>query len=132
VDLLQILARLLARLAPHPQLQVLRDGQLAEQAPVLGHEDHPRVGDVLRLPALDALPVEPDGPLLGLVLEQAGDGLEQRRLAGAVRTQHREDLPLAQLERHAGERVDAIVVEGLDARDGQDGGRRSLGHWSPR
>ena len=42
------------------------------------------------------------------------------------------EIALAQLERDAGERVDAVVVEGLDARDREHRGRGRLGHWSPR
>ena len=132
VDALQVLSRLAPRPAPHPQLQVLGHRQLAEEAAVLGHEDHAGVGHVLGLAPLDVAAVEPDGALPGLVAQQAGDGLEERGLPGAVGPQHREDLPLLQLQRDAGERVDAVEVERLDARHRQDGGRGGPGHWSPR
>ena len=47
--------------------------------------------------------VEEDAPAAGL--QHAGDGADQRRLAGAVRADDGDDLARVDLERHAGERL---------------------------
>ena len=64
--------------------------------------------------------------------QQAGDGLEQGGLAGAVRPQHRHDLPREDLQRDPGQGVDAVEVERLDALHGQQRVGGVEAHWSPR
>ena len=44
-------------------------------------------------------------------LAQAGDGAQDRGLAGAVGADQRDRLALVDLERHAFQRVDVVVVE---------------------
>src|SRR5918993_4874775 len=56
----------------------------------------------------DQLPVQTDGA--GSWSEQAGDGLQSRRLAGAVRTDQGNDLTLVDVKRDAFERLDVAVV----------------------
>ena len=51
---------------------------------------------------------EPDAPRGGLV--HAGDQVEDRRLAGAVRTDERGDRPVAYLEVHVLDRADATEL----------------------
>src|SRR5207302_9752018 len=73
------------------ETEVLVDAQVDERAPALG--DMRDTGTRCRLrPAGEWLPVEVDRPLPG---NRSGDGAQHRRLAGAVRTQHRDDLALA-------------------------------------
>ena len=52
-------------------------------------------------------------------LEQPGDRLQGRRLAGAVGADQRDDLAAADLERHALQRVDVAVV-GVDVLELED------------
>ncbi len=83
---------------PEPQSQILLHRQFLEEAPILGNVNDTEPRDRLRLPAVDPPPAERDLTLLRLILEQAGDRPEQRRLAGAVGPEHREDLSLLDLE----------------------------------
>ena len=53
----------------------------------------PRLRDLVRLEADDAALAEQDLAVVGLV--DAGDQVEERRLAGAVRADHADDLALA-------------------------------------
>src|SRR6266542_962492 len=102
------------------ETEILLDGQLLEQPTVFRNVHDPEPGDGLGLPAVDPSPTERDLTLLRLVLEQPRDRPQQRGLAGAVRTQHGEDLSLLDLQRHAEERVDAVEVQRFDARDPQE------------
>jgi hypothetical protein len=106
---------------PQPERQVLRHRELLEEAPVLRHVHDPEAGDGLRRPPADAAAGEDDLPLPGLVFQEARDAPEERGLAGSVRPEHREDLLLPDVQRHAGKRVDPIEVERLDARHLEEG-----------
>ncbi len=79
--------------------------------------------------AEDVAAVELDGA--GARRVEAAEAVEQRRLAGAVRTDQPEDLALADLEADAVERHDAAEAN-RDVTDGDDGRRgRSDAHPSP-
>src|SRR5438552_151110 len=124
VDGLEIAAA--AGRAPETELEVLGHRQLAEEPAILRNVDHTHAGDVLRRPALDALAVQLDDALLGLVLQKPGDGAQQRGLAGAVRPEHGQDLAAIDRERYAGKGADPIEVERLDALELEQA------HHSPR
>jgi hypothetical protein len=61
------------------------------------------------------------GHVATLRAQQTGDGLERRRLAGAVGAEQRGDPRLADVERHALEHEDHAVVDDLDVVEGQHG-----------
>ena len=75
---------------------------------------------------IDALAIQLDDAPRRLVGQEAGDGPEQGRLAGAVRAEHGEDLAALDLQRDTAEGADAIEIERLDALDAQQA------HASPR
>src|SRR3989304_2827329 len=58
-----------------------------------------------------------DFPFLRLILEQAGHGLEQRRLARAVGAEDGEDFAFPYLQGHTEQGIDPVEVERLDAGD---------------
>ena len=65
------------------------------------------------------LPVNSIVPLViaALRTQQIGDRLQRRRLAGAVRAEERDDPPLGNLERHALQHEDHVIVDDLDVVD---------------
>ena len=74
--------------------QVLLGRQVLEHAPALEHLRDAEARDVEGAHAVDALAVEGDGALgdlAALRAQHAGDGLERRRLAGAVGAEQRGD-----------------------------------------
>src|SRR5437867_2742743 len=85
---------------------------------------------------VDALPSQLDGALgdgAALGGQQAGNRLERRRLAGAVGAEQRRDPTLADIDRHALEDEDHIVVDDLDVVERQHDGRRAeAGDAGPR
>src|SRR5262249_5412807 len=86
---------------PRREAQVLRDGQVAMQAEDLRH-----VADVgLQLRDVAAQVVTEHERLGGLDLEETDQRAQERALAGAVGTDHADDLALRQLEVDAGERL---------------------------
>ena len=74
--------------------QVLLDGHRREDAPALGHERQTLADDLLGGDR-QRFPVEAH---FARVRQQAGDGVERRRLARAVRPDERHDLPGADVE----------------------------------
>ena len=72
------------------ELQVLLDREILEDPPVLGHERQPLAHEGGRLGAGDRLAVETNGAA-GRA-QEAGDGVQQRGLAGAVRADERDHL----------------------------------------
>ena len=96
------------------------DGQVREQRPALMHLDHAAPHDVFRIQPVDALAVEVDAAARHLALlgvQQAGDGLECRRLTRAVSSQQGHDLPRADRQRDAPQNQDHVVVDDLDVID---------------
>ena len=111
--------------------QILLGGEVLEHAPALEHLDQAEPRDVVRPHAVDATVAELHGALCDLAAlgaQHAGDGLQRRRLAGAVGAQQRRDLPIADVDRHALQDEDDAVVDDFDVVDRQHGevGRRSL------
>ena len=68
---------------------VLHHGHAPEQADVLEGAGHAQVGDLVGLELLDAPALELDGALVAVV--EAGDGVEEGGLAGAVGADDAED-----------------------------------------
>ena len=75
---------------------VLAHAHVQEQAQRLEGARDPALGDLVRLEADDAAPFEEDVACGRLV--DAGDEVEERRLAGAVRADHADDLSLAHVD----------------------------------
>ena len=92
---------------PAGQPQVLAHGQRREHALAAGHLDDAAGGDLVRRGVGDVAPVEDDRAAVGL--DQPGDGLEQRRLAGAVGAEQGDDLALADLEVDAEQHLHVAV-----------------------
>ena len=86
-----------------PEHQVLGDGERRHQHEVLVHHAEAMADGVVRRAETHRLPAQPDLPLVRPV--QAVEDAHQRRFAGAVLAEQRQDLALPQLE------VDRIVGE---------------------
>jgi hypothetical protein len=111
----------------HAHLEVLLDGQRGEHVVRLGDEPD-ALGDQVVGPLVgDVLTVEPDRP--GLDLDQAEQGLEQRRLAGAVGADDADELVLLAVEVGSVEDVHPRQVAGdqvVRAQHGALGGPQVL------
>src|SRR5262249_5289387 len=107
--------------APRPRrdLDVLRDGQIREDAGVFGRPGEAEGCDLVRAPVVDGPAAEPDGPRPGP--EIAHHRPEGRRLSRAVAPDQTDDLALADLERHASQDV-ARLDEHVDSDDAQHAG----------
>jgi len=84
--------------------------------------DHFSIADVSRLPRIVYDREQPRMSVAALGPQQAGDGLERGRFAGAVGPEEGDDAPLGDLERHALQHEDHVVVDHLDAVDGEQRG----------
>src|SRR5262249_48895943 len=89
------------------QLEVLPNGHGAEEAAALGHPGPPALPDpVAADPArIGGLPAD----VAAARAQKAGDGLEQRAFARAVRTEERDDLAGAHRERDSAQRPHVAV-----------------------
>jgi hypothetical protein len=114
------------------QRDVLLGGQLGDELTGLEHEPEP-VPAQLAAPVISQgvqpLPAEPDLPLVGN--QDAGQAVQQRRLARPARPHDREDLTPA--HDHAGAAQRRRLAEGLHDIPGLDshplaGGRLAAGH----
>ena len=90
-----------------PVGHVLGDGHVREERVVLEDGIHVPVEG---WDARDVLPVQQDAALAGQL--EAGDHAQRRRLPRSGRTQHGEELAVADLQIDAGDRLD--VTEALD------------------
>ena len=92
---------------------VLGDGQLREQQQLLEDRGDAAALGVMRVREANDIAVQADGALVGLV--EAGDDLDQRRLAGAVLAEQGMHLAGADIEAdpvqraHAGKRLGDLV-----------------------
>ena len=77
--------------------EIFLDRQIREDAPLFRHVAEPAAHDRMRRLARDVLALEHDAARA--VLDQADDGAEGGRLAGAVAPEQRHHLALADLER---------------------------------
>ena len=85
------------------EVHVLDDVEVVAQREILVHDLDPELGRVLRAVDRDRLAVEED--LAGVVAVDAGDALDERRLAGAVVADERHDLAGPHLEVDIGQRL---------------------------
>src|SRR5712671_43160 len=90
--------------------EVLRDGQVAEDAPLLGHVAHPEAADLVGRAPGDLPAVEADAAAGDL--DQPHDRLERGRLPGPVPAEERDHLPRLRPQahpvQHLGEAVAAL------------------------
>ena len=100
---------------------VLADREARHEVPLLVHGADAGGDRVARRGEADLAAVDGHPPLVGLV--DAGDDLDQRRLAGAVLAHQRMDL--------AGPKVERDAVERLDAGEGFARGLDREAHLSP-
>ena len=85
------------------QVHVLDDVEVVAEREILVDDLDPELRRVLRAVDRDLLAVEED--LAGVVAVDAGDALDERRLAGAVVADERHDLARAHLEVDVGQRL---------------------------
>ena len=99
----------------------------AEAAPSFHHLHDAALDHVGGAEALDALAAQLDRALrdrAALARQQVADGAQRRRLAGAVAAHQGDDAPFVDLQRHALEHQDHVVVDDLDAVDVEEDGAR--------
>src|SRR5438034_1035186 len=97
--------------------EVLLRGQVVEHPAALHDLRDAQLDDLFRPSVVDPLAVELDrapGDLTPLGLEEAGDGLERRALAGPVGPEQGDDPLLRHIERDSLEDQDGPVVDDLD------------------
>src|SRR6185436_17670441 len=113
-----------------PEVEVVRDGEVREDAASFGDVRNAARGDDVRLHAGDVLPVERHAAPARL--QQAGDRAQRRGLARAVRADERDDLALLHLEVDAVQRRNGSVAD-FEIMDRQKCGHRSaVSAGSPR
>src|SRR5206468_343539 len=105
----------LRRLEP-AEHQVVGDAELREELAPARDVADPEPRQLVRAPAVDGPAGEDDPAALGR--EDSGDRAQQRRLAGAVRPEHGDDLLVADLERDAAEDAQ-VAVAGVHPSDRQ-------------
>ena len=97
---------------------------MAEAVAALQHLDAAAAHELVGGELVDPLAVEFDRALRHLAalgMQQVGDGLQGRRLAGAVRAEQGDDAALGHGERDAFQHEDHVVVDDLDVVDREDG-----------
>ena len=100
---------------------------MAEAVPAFHHLDAAAPHQLVGRELVDALALEHDralGDLAALGVQQVGDRLQRRGLAGAVGAEQRHDAALRHVERHALQHEDDVIVDDLDVVDREDGLRR--------
>ena len=110
--------------------QVLLDGEMAEAVAALHDLDAAAADELAGREPVDARAHELDGALRHLAAlrqQQVGDGLQRRRLAGAVGAEQRHDGALGHGQRHALQHEDDVVVDHLDVVEREDRRGRILG-----
>ena len=115
-----------------PSLQILERRHVGDDAAAFHHLEDAAADDLVGIDAVDALAVEDDlaaGDFAVLGLEQSGDRLQRRRLAGAVGAEQGHDRALRHLEAQAAQHQDDVVVDDLDVAHAEQrrGGWRRWG-----
>src|SRR4051794_40326289 len=93
-----------------PDQHVLECGEVREKPAILEGAANAARGDALGREALDRIALEADAA--GGDRRAAGDRIEERRLAGAVRADQRADLARGDLERDAVDRLQPAEAHG--------------------
>ena len=109
--------------------EVFRDAQQREHLPPFGHVDQPLADDAVGRAALDGFASQPDFALLRV--NDAGDGAQQRRLAGPVGAEHRDRASRADVEAHAADRHDR-AVEAFQVANFEQGVGHGIAMSAPR
>ena len=99
--------------SPATQVEILFDSELTKKASVFGHVDDSGSSAMFRWQPVYALAGKFDKALLGLVLYQTGNSLEQSSLARAVRPENCKDLFFFYLQTQAMERIYSVKIECL-------------------
>src|SRR5207302_3471444 len=109
----------------HAEPEVLLDRELGEDASAFRDERNAGARDRLGLAADRRLPAQ--AYVAGPDADQAGEGVQRRRLPGAVRADQPDDLRLADTEREVPHGGDGTVVnpEAADVEDGRRRGRHA-------
>src|SRR5207247_1558931 len=97
---------------PSGETQVLGNGQRREDALASRHERDTLLGDVVGADALDASACDLDNPITRP--QKATNGLQQRRLASAIRAEQSHDLALGHFEVDAEENLH-LAIRHVDA-----------------
>ena len=107
------------------ELQVLAHRHRREEAPAFGNDRDAGGAEAMRRQPRDVRAVEADAPGAGAL--DAAERVDQRRLAGAVRADDREQLAGLQPQRDAPERRRGAVpdLEAVDVKHGRARGTRS-------
>src|SRR5262249_49761108 len=100
------------RVGEGAELEIFHHREAAEEPPSFGDEDETELHPVRRIETSERLPVEADLPRPWR--DEAGDGLEERGLARAVRPDERHDLARPHLERSALEGENTRPVGNLE------------------
>src|SRR6185503_7742406 len=125
-DVERLLCRRFARAPPErvtADQHVLEHAHRAEEVDVLERPRDAAADDPVRRGAQEILPVELHGARIRRV--EAGDHVEDRRLAGPVRADQARDRALLDVERHRVQRDDAAEAQ-RDLPDGEQHWRRIL------
>ena len=104
--------------------QVLLHREPAEDPPALGDLHQAHADDLRRVAAAEVGAVEADRARLDPAAVQpqgAGDGAQQRRLAGPVAAEDGDDLAVGDLHGHAAHRLDGAAVGHVERFDAQHG-----------
>ncbi len=115
--------------------EILLDREMGEALAAFHHLDAAAPHQHIGRERLHGGAVEHDralGDLAALGVQQVGDRLERRRLAGAVGAEQRDDRALRHRERDALEDEDDAVVDDLDVVEREDGIGRPRGHFRGR
>src|SRR6516165_2024829 len=97
-------------------VEILRDRQIREDAPVLGHEAQPPPRDLERLEVGDVLAEEADRS--AALWDHRHQCLERRRFAGAIATHERDHLAAADVEGELEQDLRCAEVVALMGRNG--------------
>ena len=103
---------------------IVEHREIGKQRDVLEGAADADFGDLVRRAGQDALALEQDIALAGLI--EPGEAIEERGLAGAVRSDQAEDLALVHVERHAVQRDDAAEHDADVANRKQGSNRTGL------
>src|SRR5439155_7022070 len=91
-----------------PYTQILDDGEVGEDPAVFGNEADAEPADLVSAQATEWSAIEEDLP--AREVDQTNDGLERRRLAGAVAAEQADDLTTTRGERPTVQHVAAAVA----------------------
>ncbi|MGY3367647.1 hypothetical protein ACVWZL_004772 [Bradyrhizobium sp. GM2.4] len=122
-DHVEIGANLAVPASEGAELEIFQRGHVGDDAPALHHLEDAAANDLVGIDAVDALAPEQDlaaRDFAVLGLEQPGDRLQRRRLAGAVGAEQRHDRALGHVEAETAQHQDDVVIDDLDVAHGKE------------